>query len=180
MKGRIFVFGGGATSMSKSASVHSLVLDGNNWTKEANLPIEVFYPEVASVENSIFLLDVYTNKLLHLDMKTKCWSYRKNVPGPLCDGARMVVSHNQILVAGGNGKTAAQYDPKTDTWCTLTSPTLEHDCGALVGLENKLYLIGGLNEDRIEEYNIDTGTWSVSNMRMPKKLFDLHALALDI
>ena len=180
MKGRIFVFGGGATHTSKSTSVHSLALDGDNWTEEANLPIEVYYPEVASVENIIFLLDVYTNKLLHLDMKTKSWSYRKDLAGSNCVGARMVVVHQQILVAGGINKTAAQYDPKTDTWCTLTSSRMKHGAGALVGLENKLYLIGGISEDCIEEYNIDTGIWSVCSMRMPKKLHHLHALALDI
>ena len=180
MKGRIFVFGGGANYVSKSTSVHSLALDGDNWTEETNLPMEVFYPEVASVENSIFLLNVHNNKLLHLNMKTKSWSYQKDLPGSTCAGASMVAVHNQILVAGGNIKTAAQYNPKTDTWCTLTSPALRYQSCALVGLGNKLYLIGGSSEDQIEEYNIDSGTWSVCNMRMPKKLFHLHALALDI
>ena len=176
MTGKIFVFGG---YTSNECSVHSLALDGNKWTEEAELPNAVAHPEVVSVENSIFLLDVYSNKLLHMDTETKTWYFRKRAPGSVSAGARMVVVQGQILVAGGN-KTTAQYDPKTDTWCTLNSPTLKHEFGALVGLDKKLYLIGGLNEDRIEEYNLVTGTWSVCDMRFPKELYHLHALALDI
>ena len=176
--GRIFVFGGGASSNSRSASVHSLALDVNQWAEEADLPIQVRYPEVASVENSIFLLHTDTNELLHLDIETKLWSHRHNLPGSRCYGARMVVVKGQLLVAGGRNKTAAQYDPKTDTWCTLNSPTLEHGFGALVELDKKLYLIGG-SDYSIDEYDLDTGTWSVCGMHAPKDLYNLHALALD-
>ena len=61
--GRIFVFGGWISG-PRSASVHSLALDGGNWTEEPDLPIDVWYLEVASVEKNIFLLDVETNELL--------------------------------------------------------------------------------------------------------------------
>ena len=178
MNGRIFVFGGGETSDSESSSVHSLALDGNQWDEEADIPNSVRYPEVASVENSIFLLDVVGNQLLHLDMKTKKWSPRQNLPGPRCYGARMIVVKGQLLVAGSNRKIAAQYDLKTDTWCTLKSPALPHGFGALVGLDKKVYLIGG-SDDCIEECNLDTETWTVCKMYVPKNLLNLHALALD-
>ena len=177
ISGRIFVLGGGRAHISKSASVHSLALDGDNWTEEADIPIKVHYPEVANVEDSIFLLDGYSIQLFRLDTKTNTWSRRKNPP--CCWGARMVVVNGQLLVAGSNYKIAAQYDPKTDMWCTLDSPTLNHWFGALVGLENKLFLIGGRYEDGIEEYNFDTANWSVCDIRFQKELFNLRALTLD-
>ena len=114
MSGKIYVLGGFSEG-SESASIHSLALDGDKWIEETDLPNSVRYPEVAGVENSIFLLDVYNNKLLHLDTKTKIWSHQNNLPGPNCFGARMVASNGKLLVAGGSNKTAAQYDPKTDT-----------------------------------------------------------------
>ena len=52
MSGRIFVFGGARTCYSKSSCVQSLAVDGDQWTEEADLQIEVSYPEVASVENN--------------------------------------------------------------------------------------------------------------------------------
>ena len=177
MSGRIFVFGGGSTGMVKSSSVHSLALDGNKWTEETDLPIKVSYPEVASVKNSIFLLDVHSNKLLHLDTKAETWSHRNNLPGSHCYGARMVTSNGKLLVAGSNNPTAATYDPKTDTWCTLNLPTVKHYYGALAGLNKKLYLMGGDRQDHIEEYNLDTGEWSLCDKQLPKMLTHLHALA---
>ena len=176
MSGKIFVFGGNPSA----TSVHSLPLNGDKWTEETDLPIEVGWPEVASVENSIFLLDVHTNKLLHLDTKTKTWSHQNNLPGPNCFGARMVASNGKLLVAGGRNQTAAQYDPKADTWCKLNLPTVEHYYGALAGLDKKLYLMGGGGQDHIEEYNLDTREWSLCDMRLPKQLGFLRALTLDI
>ena len=177
--GKIFVFGGGNRTMSKSASVHSLALDGNSWTEETELPIEVHRPEVATTENNIFLLDITTNHLLHLDMNTRTWSCRQG-PSLLCGGARMVVVSGQLLVAGGCHRIAAQYDYETNTWCSLKSPTLSHNYGALASLNKTWYLIGGSDEDRVEEYNTDTKVWSVCDMRMPNKFLDLRALVLDI
>ena len=181
MIGRIFVFGGYASNGCSLGSVHSLAVDGNEWAEEAELPNRVGHPEVVSIENSIFLLDVYGQKLLHMDINTKTWSHRKHIPDSgHYAGAKMVAVRGQIVVAGGKSMIAAQYDPKTDAWCTLNSPTLKHHFGALVGLDKKLYLIAGQNEDRIEEYNVDTKAWSVCDMRVPKQLYHLHALSLDI
>ena len=178
LNGRIFVFSGGSRGNSESSSVHSLALDGDKWIEEVELPIEVWNPEVASVENSIFLLK--EDKLFNLDLNTRTWSQRQSMPLSNGLGARMIAVQDMLLTAGSNNKIAAQYDPTTDTWTTLSSPTLRHFFGAMVAIEKKVYLIGGQHEDGIEEYNLDTGIWSVCDVRMPSKLRHLHALALDI
>ena len=180
INGRIFVFGGGVRYTLKSGSVHSLALDGGKWIAGTELPCQVYDPEVVSMENSIFLFDIDFRQLFRFDMENKTWSCLKHPGGSSCVGAKMVVIQNQILVAGGNSKVLTQYDPKTDSWCTLNPPSLKHDFGALVGLEKKLYLFGGKTEDRSEEYNLDTGAWSVCDIRFPEKLCHLHALAVDI
>ena len=163
----IFMFGG-FNSGSWLRSVHSLSLDGGKWIEEPDLPIAVCFPEVASVENSIFLLDVYTNQFLKMDATEKTWSHQTKMPGENCYGARMISAQDKLFVSGGNNKVCAQYDSKTDTWCSLNSPTLKHHLGALVTLEQKVYLIGGEKEDRIEEYDIDSKTWAVCAGKVPK------------
>ena len=178
MSGKIFMFGGSPSSNLRS--VHSLDLDGDEWIEETDLPIKVNYPEVASVETSIFVLDVHANKLLRLDMTTKSWSQQKTLQGSICYGARMVTSNCKLLVAGGNYQTAAKYDPETDTWCTLNLPTQRHYYGALAGPNKKLYLMGGDGQDHIEEYNHDKGEWFVCDMRLPTALIHLHALTFDV
>ena len=179
--GITFVFGG-IISGSQSASVHSLALDGGKWTEEPGLPSAVWYPEVANVENSIFLLDIYTNKFLKMDSKKKTWSRQNKMLGGRCVGARMVSTQNKLFVAGGSGtdKVCAQYDPRTDSWCSLNSPTLQHHFGALVTLEQKVYLIGGSTEDHIEVYNFDSKTWTVCAGKVPENLRNPHVLVLDV
>ena len=177
--GRIFVFGGWMSG-ARSASVHSLALDEGNWTKEPNLTIAVWYPEVASVGNSIFLLDVETHQLLKMNTKKKAWSHQTKLPGDGCYGARMVSVQDKLFMSGGNNKVCAQYDPKTDTWCSLNLPTLQHNFGALVTLERKVYLMGGQTEDHIEEFDLDSNTWAVCAGKVPKCLIHLHGLVVDI
>ena len=177
--GRIFVFGG-TISESESASVHSLALDGGKWTEEPDLPTAVWFPEVASVQNNIFLLDIQTNQLLKMDVKNKTWSHQTKFPGDECWGARMVSTQDKVIVSAGICSVCAHYDPKTDTWCSLNSPTLEHNFGALVTLKQNVYLIGGEEEDRIEEYDIDSKTWAVYAGKVPKKLWNLHGLVFEI
>ena len=93
----------------------------------------------------------------------------------------MVPLNGKLLLFGGiNNQTAAQYDTKTGTWCTLNLPTWDHHYGALAGLGKKLYLMGGYGRNEIEEYNTDTGEWTVQDTKLPKTLTYLRALAFNI
>ena len=177
--GRIFLLGG-RISRNKSSSVHSLAVEGGQWSKEADLPFEVSYPEVASVKDNIFLLDIHSNKLLCQNTNAKSWGYRAKLPGPVCSGARMVAVQDQLIAAGGNKKICALYDPSTDVWSTLQMPILKHSYGALVGVNQKVYLIGGSKEASVEEYNLDTKMWSLCDTKVPYELLNLHALALNV
>ena len=172
------MFGGFIAGYS-SATVHSLELNRGTWTEETGLPVVVCFPEVAKVQNNIFLFDVETNQLLKMGARTKRWSYRTKLPKERCWGVRMISHDTKLLVAGGNRRICAEYDPKTDEWCLLTSPSLEHHLGALVACGENVYLIGGGGEDRIEEYNVQTKTWAICAQKVPKKLRCLHALVLE-
>ena len=177
MKGRIYLFGG-YVSGSKSSSVISLDLDGGKWNQEPDIPITVRYLVVACVDSSIFLFDSCdSNQLLQLDMMTKTWSIKAKPPQQEYWAACMISVNGQLLICGGN-KAFGQYNPSTDTWTTGNAPTLPHSYGALVHHDQKVYLIGGGNEDHVEEYDLDTKAWSVCDVKLPKKLRNLHAFAI--
>ena len=176
--GMIFVFGGWISGVL-SSSVQSLHLDGGEWNVEPNLPHAVGFPAVACVDSRIFLLDIDTGKLLHLDVNMKVWSHKQNLPGGSCNRARMIAVDDNLLVAGGLHKTFARYNPSTDTWTTGNRPALEHDLGGLVYTNGKVYLIGGQNEDRVQEYSLDNMSWAVCSIKVPKKVGNLYAFALD-
>ena len=172
---KIMVFGGRVSGSSLSATVQSLSLDGGEWTDEQDIPKRVDYPEVASVDSGIFLLDTSdSNKLFHLNTETKLWSTLAPVPSP-CRGASMVCVDDQLLVAGGNN-VFANYNISTDTWSTGSKPLMKHCFGALVYDNSKLYLMGGDWEDRVEEFSMDSKSWCVSDIRVPQRLINLHAL----
>ena len=92
----------------------------------------------------------------------------------------MTAVQGELFLAGGCDPTFLRYNPSSDTWTRGNPPILQHDNGALVYHGEKVYLLGGKEEDRVEEYNLDSETWSVCDFRIPKKLFSPYALALDI
>ena len=178
MKGKIFLFGSWNDG-SGSSSVISLELEGGKWHQEPDISISVQRPEVACVDSSIFLFDSWdNNQLLQLDMMTRTWSTKAKAPEQDYRGARMISVNDQLLISDGNNYAFAQYNLSTDTWTTGNAPTLKHNFGALVHHDQKVYLIGGAKEDRVEEYDLDKKTWSVCSMRLPEKSMNLHAFAI--
>jgi N-acetylneuraminic acid mutarotase len=173
---------GGHVSGDWSASVHSLELDGGEWTEEPDLPDSPVHvhPEVARVNNDVFVLDSYSNDLYKQDVGSKVWSRKAKCPGESCRGARMTSARGRLYLIGGKQKIFRCYNPDTDTWTEGKAPALKHYYGALLFCEEKLHLIGGQNEDRAEEYDFTTESWSVCAFRVPKKLENLYAVALDM
>ena len=177
MKGKIYLFGGNVSN-AKSSSVISLDLDGGKWNKEPDIPTAVNLLEVACMDSSIFLFDGYYSKqLLQLDMMTKTWSTKAKPPQQDYRGADMISVNGQLLISGGNYMAFAQYNPSTDTWTTGNVLTLQHFFGSLVHHDKKVYLTGG-NNDHVEEYDLDTKAWSVRDVKLPKKVFNLYAFTI--
>ena len=149
LMGRIFLFGGLVSGL-QSSNATSLDVNGGEWNKEPDIPITMRLPDVACLDSSIFLLDSFdTSKLLQLNIMTKTWSTKAKPPTKKNYwGARMILINGQLLISGSKHSVFAQYNPFTDTWTTGNVPTLQHYFGALVHHNQKLYLIGGEEDDR--------------------------------
>ena len=177
MRGKLYLFGS-HSSKSRSSSV-SLDLKGRKWSQEQDVPIAVRNPEVTSVDSSIYLFDSFgRNELLKLDMMTKSWSIKAQPPQQNYWGARMISVNGQLLICGGRNKVFVQYNPSADSWAMLHAPALEHQLGALVHHDQKVYLIGGADEDRVEEYDLGTKAWSVCDVKLSTKMLNLYAFAI--
>ncbi len=179
MHGKIYLLGGHVNN-TVSKSVQSLALDGGTWKDEPELPQYVYLAEASCMGGNLFLLEIWNNNhLFCLDVERKIWSEKATCPIN-CRGARMTTAQDQLFVAGGNSKTLSWYGPVTDTWQTGNPPMLQHYLGALICHDQKLYLIGGKNESRAEEYNLDTQTWSMCDFKLPYEVSNLQAVALDM
>jgi N-acetylneuraminic acid mutarotase len=125
-------------------------------------------------------LDTNKNELFQKDDESKVWSRKAKCPGRRCYGARMTGACGQLFVAGGfQEKIFCCYNPETDTWTTGTPHSLRHEWGAFVYYNDKLLLLGGEDEDGAEEYDFTTHSWSLCAFKVPKKLRNLYAVALD-
>ena len=178
---KVYIFGG-FQSKQVSSGVQSLDLNVGEWKEEPELLSSVSHPTVASVGNTIFMFDTDENDLMSLDIdhEMKSWVSRQACDRLMswCDKARMIAYGGELLIAGGY-RVFARYNTSTDTWSTGNPPPLVHKLGALVLHGEKLYLIGGQNEDRAEEYNFDTNSWSVSKFKVPTKEWNMFAVSLN-
>ena len=86
-------------------------------------------------------------------------------------------------MAGSESKICASYNPDSNSWCTGQQTLREHRYGALAYHNDKLFSLGG-NEaygtDEVEEYDIDEDKWSMCSCKMPRKLYNHHAMVLNI
>ena len=96
----------------------------------------------------------------------------------------MISARGRLLVAGGENRFCAWYQPDMDTWYTGQQPLQQHKYGALTYHNNKLLLVGGYfnggGTDEVEEYNIDEDKWSMCSYRMPRKVYLHHAVVLKM
>ena len=150
-----------------------------------DLPFNVKFPKVAQINGSVFLLDEFSNQLLHLDVDNHKWSHRSSLPSndPSVYGVSMTAARGRLYAAGGYNNFCAWYRPCTDTWCVVQKTLKRHLYGSLVYHKDKLVLLGGSfnsNTDEIEEYNFEEGTWSMCSYKMPASLMNHCALVLDL
>ena len=179
IKGVLYVLGG-VVSGKWTDSVECLVLAENQWQTGHNLPQCVIYPKVAEINDRLYLLDPNTRKLYQLDAVNKVWTER--APIPRCDiSVSMTSVKGKLAVMGGQDRICALYDPTTDVWTEGQQPTYQHIFGSLVYHDDRL-LMGGASwydTDAVEEYSLDDGTWSATDIKMPARLNRHYALVVD-
>ena len=179
VKRALFLFGGRINGIT-SSSVHYLDESGA-WHVAPDLPEKVFSPGVVCTDDDdVFLMDIYTtNKLFKMDVETKLWVNKATLPGCNCQGARIICVNERLYVAGGKNRILAWYGLYTDTWSHGVQPQFEHSFGAVVYQYNTILVIGGVDEKKVESYDLDTGVWSVCDWEMPKCIGDLHGLMIN-
>ena len=183
VKSILFVMGG-VQDGQQTKSVEMIPIEGGCWQDGPNMPIAVEYPKVADTDESVYVLDVDTGKLLHLDVNRKIWSTRAPFPRGTCREVSMVSVENKLFLAGGWGRVCAWYNTASNAWFMLQQPLQGHRYGALVHCDNTLLLLGGSyfgnGTDKVEEYDIEGDSWSMCRFRMPAELYDHYALLLDM
>ncbi|KAJ8392259.1 hypothetical protein AAFF_G00078270 [Aldrovandia affinis] len=121
-----------------------------------------------------------TRTICYLDEDEKDWKILTDLPMEASTSmAGVTVLDNKLYVVGGVDGAHKQavescfcYDMASNTWSTLAGPQQLRYNFTLVGLEDRLYAIGGEYERKImssvETFHVSTGKWSfVSHLPRP-------------
>ena len=181
IRGVIFLLGGEISGIN-SNSVDCLALEDGQWQNGPELPTTsgVYLPRVAEIKDTIYLLDSFgSTELMQLSPESNTWVRRATPPDVYFD-VSMTSVNDMLFMAGRKGdvRICAWYNPATNAWSRGQQPLLSHCCGTLVHHDNKVLLLGG-QTDEVEEFSIETGTWSVHSIKLPAPLYLPHSLVLQ-
>ncbi len=193
VNGKIYAIGG-STESGFAPSVHgSSVYDytangvGTNeeydpetdaWTYKASMPTPRLAFGTAVYKNKIYCIGGQANSSYIginevYDPATDTWETKTFMPTPRSWVTANTVN-GKIYLMGGYGWSSSDsskfnevYDPETDSWTTKTpSPDVPimSDSLASAVFDNKIFLFGGLTQDRHYQlnqiYDTETDTWS--------------------
>ena len=168
----VYVIGGLDSNHRKLAAVEKYD-HTEQWTEVSPMETRIFRPVVASFDGAIFLFSF--SELFKYNSKTDEWEAKKqgvpheNLSPLLCDA---VPFKNKIYVIGTSdmwGETFWAYQPASDQWEILSSPTLMHLHASAFVWQGKIMVGGGTQTDEIEMYDIETKQWSRWDLSLPRQ-----------
>jgi hypothetical protein len=163
-KGQLYAIGGFVGCGICVEEVEKYDFSSQEWLEVASLPEEWSQPYIAVANDMLFAMGgrnrrEYTVNCYVLNKVKSEWSRVASMPRSCMDGC-CAVARNQIYIFGARIPTM-RYDPTTDTWMKLTMPLYQHSFGACITTENKILVLGGVQQHA--EYDIDADEWSAWN-----------------
>jgi uncharacterized protein (TIGR02145 family) len=119
------------------------------------------------------------------DIASNTWQTQTNQPSSSSSSVYAASINNKIYVLGNNNNqnTFHQYNPQTNSYTALANPTINANQSRLVAYNNKLYKIGGTDNNNqptssVEVYNPSNNTWTVMP-DLPEALSQVGATYYD-
>ena len=131
-----------------------------------------------------WIYDIYVfaskGKLYKYDTATLQYEEKMSL-GKAVGGGCLVSVSDALFLVGGLQEVCSKYDVKSNSWSDLTPPIHNHELGAALALNDKIYLMGGsINcSDLIEEYDIKTDKWKTLDFKLPVGLMNFTAAVVD-
>ncbi|XP_034049608.1 kelch repeat and BTB domain-containing protein 13 [Thalassophryne amazonica] len=130
------------------------------------------YIAIGTHSPSMEILDDSFRVVCYLDENEGDWKFLTNLP-TLCSTsmAGVAVVDNRLYIVGGVYSYSKEtvdssfcYDPESGVWTSLPGPQQPRCDFTLLGLEGRLYAVGGEYKKNIistaESYNIEKGEWT--------------------
>ena len=119
-------------------------------------------------------------ELFHLDTKSLVWSQKAKHLRDISYDFSVAACRGKLLLSCGWKIACSVYTVDLDTWITCNPPHVKHCDGQLVWINDSFLLLGGINTDVVEEYNIRSNTWKKAEFKCPLKNYNFHAFAVEM
>jgi N-acetylneuraminic acid mutarotase len=150
----------------------------NTWTYKSPMPTPLSGFAVAIYQGKIYCIGGSVNEVY--DPSNDSWTMKTPMPTPRSYLSAAVMNDKMYLIGGAipdksapNGYssivgTNEEYDPLTDSWAEK-APMLNVTSGSGVTVDNKIYVIGYLQENKVstitlleQVYDPQTDDWNIS------------------
>eukprot|EP01084_Bolivina_argentea_P264262 447594_1 len=171
-------------SSFKSDGIYTYIISQNRWIKSINYDKDSWFSSIAAAfnekTNELYIFEFICNNLVIINFTTFTWTLINFPYLSYCDGAKCIIINNELHLIGGKRnnkhlvwKHNAKQLEQIHVFNELKVGFKSHE---LVYIESKqlLYMFGGESHqhplDTIYQYSIVKGEWSISKVKMPRKL----------
>jgi N-acetylneuraminic acid mutarotase len=175
----LYAIAGRAADNTASRRVQAYNVSTKKWTYQPSLPLALYLSNGAgAIKGKIYISGGILNSrrarsdLYMFDRSTSAWTKKTSMPGPGFSGVTGVIN-NQLYVltscVGGDGVCDPyvpsgfyRYNPVTDRWTSLQTPSTTHleGMGAVIG--GKFYVVGGqFSSGQLDVYDPATNQWTI-------------------
>ena len=187
----LMVLGGVDKRLNELAVCEKFHMTDGVWSSAASMIEPLWRPLVAAAGNKIYIVprDYHispSTKIQQYDLTVDRFSTAVQLPQHVQNtwGACLVAADEKLYLLGGKQRLAVQYSPAADQWTQLLSqPSARYDHGCCGGVHNdKLLLCGGKTEGTldgklVEEFDINTQQWKITDVKLP---FNFHFLTSHV
>ncbi|ELT99870.1 hypothetical protein CAPTEDRAFT_133841 [Capitella teleta] len=171
--GHIYVVGGRFSETSYTAAVEALNMKTQEWRELPSLPVALTDCFTVSVSNNLYIVggvehpSIYTTSVYQYDALQSSWRPCTPMPEASPEGS-CTSFHDKLFVVGGISKSCMLYEPIVDSWTLLQRPQKEILWGVSLDWNDRIILLGGQDNDSIEEYCPQSNQWSTWHQKLPK------------
>ena len=189
----LIVLGGGDKHVNDLAVCEKFHMTDGVWSSAAPMIEPLWRPLVAVATNKVYIVtrsDTISPGTMMLQYDNTADRFRgaAQLPQHVQDtwGACLVAADEKLYLLGGEQKLSIQYSPAADQWTQLLSqPPARYYWGSCgVVHDGKLLLCGGEtegnNRNLVEEFDINTKQWKITDVKLPFAFFYGHSHVASI
>jgi len=171
-------------NQNNTSNAYKYIVNDRKYTAISDKPTACIECGVAEANGKVYCFNTNGTTQAY-DIASNTWQNQANQTNTSTSSIYAASINNKIYVLGTNNNqnTFIQYNPQTNSYTALTNPLINATQSRLVAFNNKLYKIGGTDNNNqpissVEVYNPSNNTWT-SMPDLPVALTQVGATHYD-